>query len=141
VSDAIGDSATLSVTAQPSPTDIQVTGSANNASPPVGTLFSYTFQVKDDGPLPAAGVTFDEQPPSAISLGGATTDNGSCTADTGTGIVHCDIGNLAVGAQSDITIAGSSTTTGPFPDTATVTMTGPDTHPANNTVTVTVQPR
>ena len=42
--------------AQPGPTDIQVTGSSSNGSPQVGSSFSYTFQVKNNGPLPAADV-------------------------------------------------------------------------------------
>lgn len=141
VSDAVGDSAILSVTAQPGPTDIQVTGSSNNGSPPVGSSFSYTFQVKDNGPLAAAGVTFDDQLPAAITVGTSTTDNGSCTTSTATNSVHCDIGALAVGSQSDITISATPTTTGAFADTATVAMTGADTHAANNTVSVTVQPK
>lgn len=142
VSDAIGDSATLAVTAQAGPSDIQVTGSSNNSSPAVGSLFSYTFQVKNDGPLPVGGVAFDDQFPAAITVGSApTTDNGSCTAATAANSVHCDIGNLGVGQQADITITATPTTTGAFADTATVSMTAADTHPANNAVTVTVQPR
>jgi uncharacterized protein DUF11 len=70
-----------------------------------------------------------------------TSDNGACLADIGTGSVHCDIGDLAVGKQSDITITATPSTTRALPDTGTVVMTGADVHPANNTVTVTVQPR
>ena len=58
--EAIGDSVTLPVSVQPAPTDIQVTGSSNNGSPPVGGTFNYTFQVKDNGPQAASGVTFEE---------------------------------------------------------------------------------
>lgn len=38
----VGDSATLAVNVQPGPTDIQVTGSSNNGSPPVGSTFNYS---------------------------------------------------------------------------------------------------
>jgi len=141
-SDVVGDSVTATVTAQPGATDIQVTGSSNNGSPPVGSDFNYTFQVKNDGPLAAGGVTFDDQLPAVISLAAVpVTDNGSCIANTVTNSVHCDIGNLAVGSQSDITLTATATTTGVIADTATVGMTGADTHPANNTVAVSVQPR
>jgi uncharacterized repeat protein (TIGR01451 family) len=138
---SFGDSATLDVTAQPGPTDIQVTGSSNNGSPPVNGTFNYTFQVKDNGPLAAAGVTFDDQLPAGITVDGVTTDNGSCAADPATNSVRCDIGDLAVGRQSDITITATPGGTGVFVDTASVSMSGTDTHPANNTVSVTVQPR
>jgi large repetitive protein len=139
---SVGDSATLAVTAQPGPTDIQVTGSSNNGSPPVGSTFNYTFQVKNNGPLPAAGVTFDDPLPAAIALGSTlTVDNGTCAVDAAANSVHCDIGSLNVGQQSDITFSATPTAAGSFGNTATVAMTGTDTQPANNSVTVTVQPR
>jgi len=139
---SVGDSATLTVSAQAGPTDVQVTGSSNNGSPPVGSTFNYTFQVKNNGPLTAAGVTFDDPLPAAITLGGTlTVDNGSCAADAAANSVHCDIGNLGVGQQSTITFSATPTATGAFGNTATVAMTGTDTHPANDSVTVTVQPR
>jgi uncharacterized repeat protein (TIGR01451 family) len=138
----VGDSAMLAVTAEPGPTDIQVTGSSNNGSPAVGSTFNYTFQVKNNGPLPAAGVTFDDPLPAAIVLGSTlTVDNGTCAADAAANSVHCDIGNLDVGQQSDITFSATPTAAGAFGNTATVAMTGTDTHPTNDSVTVTVQPR
>jgi uncharacterized repeat protein (TIGR01451 family) len=139
---SVGDQATLTVNAQAGPTDVQVTGSSNNGSPPVGSTFNYTFQVKNNGPLPAAGVTFDDPLPAAIVLGSTlTVDNGSCAANAATNSVHCDIANLDVGQQSDITFSATPTAAGAFGNTATVAMTGTDTHPANDSVTVTVQPK
>jgi uncharacterized repeat protein (TIGR01451 family) len=138
----VGDSATITVIAQPGPTDIQVTGSTNNGSPPVGTTFTYTFQVKDNGPLPASGVTFDDTLPTAIVLGSSLTASiGTCTASAAANSVHCDLGNLGVGQQSVISYTASPTATGTFPDTATIAMVGPSTQPAHESVTVTVQPK
>lgn len=137
----IGDSVTLSVNVQPGPTDLQVTGSSNNGSPPVGSTFDYTFQVKDNGPLPAFGVTFDDALPASIRLLSVSVDVGSCTANTVANSVHCNIGSLAVGQQSTIVIAASPTAAGSVTDTATVAMSNPDTQTANNTVSVTVQPK
>jgi hypothetical protein len=68
-------------------------------------------------------------------------DNGTCAADAAANSVHCDIGNLGVGQQSDITFSATPTAAGAFGNTATVAMTGTDTHPANGSVTVTVQPK
>jgi len=139
---SVGDQATLTVNAQPGPTDLQVTGSSNNGSPPVGSTFNYTFQVKNNGPLPAAVVTFDDPLPAPITLGSTLTiDNGTCAADAAANSVHCDIGALGVGQQSTITFSATPTATGSFGNTATVAMTGMDPHPANNSVTVTVQPK
>jgi uncharacterized repeat protein (TIGR01451 family) len=141
-SDIIGDQATLTVNVQPGPTDIQVTGSSNNGSPPLGSTFNYTFQVKNNGPLPAGGVTFDDTLPASIHLvDNPAIDIGSCVANTGSNSVHCDIGNLGVGQQSTLSLSATPTTTGVFANTATVATTSPDIHPANNNVTVTVQPK
>jgi uncharacterized repeat protein (TIGR01451 family) len=136
------DSATLPVNALPGPTDIQVTGSSNTGSPPVGSRFNYTFQVKNDGPLPATGVTFDDPLPASVALvGTVTVDNGSCNANTVSNSVHCDIGDLGVGQQSDITFAATPTAAGVFGNTAKIAMTASDTHPANDQFAVTVQPK
>jgi uncharacterized repeat protein (TIGR01451 family) len=138
----IGDQVTLAVNVQPGPSDVQVTGSSNNGSPSVGSPFTYTFQVKDNGPLPAASVTFDDDvPPSVVLTGGLAVDTGSCTIFTATNSVHCDIGSLAVGQQATISYSATPTTVGVFANTASVATGGVDTNPANNEFTVTVQPK
>jgi uncharacterized repeat protein (TIGR01451 family) len=140
--ESFGDQATLPVTVQPAPTDVQVTGSSNNGSPARGSTFSYTFQVKDNGPQSAAGVTFDDSLPPAILLDSTLTiSSGTCTANPAANSVHCDIGALSTGQQSNITFTATPTATGTFGNTATAAFSGTDTNPANNSVTVTVQPR
>jgi uncharacterized repeat protein (TIGR01451 family) len=138
-----GDSVALPVNVQPGPTDIQVTGSSNAGSPTVGSTFNYTFQVKNNGPLPAFDVTLDDPLPASILLGGPITiDNGSCSDIVLANSVQCTISSLAVGQQSNISFAAKPTVAGVFGNTATVAMrAATDTHPANNSVTVTVQPK
>ncbi|MCL1868927.1 MAG: DUF11 domain-containing protein [Promicromonosporaceae bacterium] len=141
-SGTFGDSLNIPVTTLPAPTDVQVTGSSNNGGPQVGATFTYTFQVKDNGPTGASGVAFDTQLPPGLALAGtAAASLGTCTTDTTAGTVHCDIGNLNVGQQSVITFPATASAAGSFATTGTVTMTGTDSQPANNAVTVTVQPR
>jgi uncharacterized repeat protein (TIGR01451 family) len=141
-SDITGDQATLTVNVQPGPTDIQVTGSSNNGSPPLGGTFDYTFQVKNNGPIPAGGITLDDALPASIHLvGNPTIDVGSCTTNIALNSVHCDIGNLGVGQQSTISLAATPSASGVIANTATIDTTGTDSHPANNSVTVTVQPK
>jgi uncharacterized repeat protein (TIGR01451 family) len=136
------DAVTLPVNVQPGPTDIQVTGSASTGSPVVGDVFDYRFQVKNNGPQAAYGVTFDDTLPTAILLGSdLTTDNGVCSPNYATGAVHCDIGTLGVGQQSNIVFSAQPTAPGAFGDTASIAMLGMDTKPANNNSTVTVQPK
>jgi uncharacterized repeat protein (TIGR01451 family) len=133
--------AELAVPVAPGPTDVQVTGSSNNGSPPVGSPFTYTFQVKDNGPQGAAGVTFDDALPGTIALSSVTTSLGACTAGPTPGSIHCALGDLAVGQQATIAITAIPTATGPVTDVASIAAAGPDTQPANDTVGVTVQPR
>jgi uncharacterized repeat protein (TIGR01451 family) len=141
-SDIIGDQANLIVNVQPGPTDIQVTGSSNNGSPPLGGTFNCTFQVKNNGPIPAGGVTLDDALPAAVRLvADPAIDVGTCTTNTASNSVHRDIGNLGVGQQSTIFLAATPSAAGVVANTATVAMTGSDIHPANNSVTVTVQPK
>ncbi len=141
-SETVGDSVTLTVKVRSGTTDIEIAGSSNKGSPPLGSTFTYTFQVNDNGPLAASGVTFDDTLPASIHLVGDPTINiGSCVANAVSNDVHCDIGNLNVGQQSTISLSATPTASGAFGDTATVAMTGTDTHPANNNVTVTVQPK
>jgi uncharacterized repeat protein (TIGR01451 family) len=131
----------LSVTVAPGPTDLQISGSSNNGAPLVGSAFSYTFQVKDNGPQGASGVTFDDTLPATVSLTAFSTSLGTCVAGASPNSVHCDVGDLAVGQQSTIVVTAVATATGAATNTATVGMVGTDTHPANNSVGVTVQPR
>jgi uncharacterized repeat protein (TIGR01451 family) len=139
----VGDSASLSVNVTPGPTDIQVTGSSNNGSPSVGSTFDYTFQVKNNGPLPAYGVTFDDPLASPlITLGSLlSVSDGTCTVDVLANSVHCDIGNLGVGQQSVITFAATPHVTGSVADQGSAAMTGTDTQTSNNSAVVIVQPR
>jgi len=134
------NSLSLQIQANPGPTDIQVTGSSSTGSPPLGSTFSYTFQVKDNGPQGAYGVSFDDALPAALAVGGASTDTGTCSTDPLANSVHCDLGNLAVGAQAKIVVTAVAPAVSEIiTDTATIAMIGPDTHPANNSVSVTVQ--
>lgn len=136
-----GGEVLLPVTVQPAPTDLQVTGSSNNGGPAVGSPFTYTFQVKDNGPAAASGVSFDDTLPASIAPAGTPTitGGGSCTAAASS--VHCVADALGVGQQVTIAIPAEATATGSFANTATVAMAGTDSRPANNSVTVTVQPR
>jgi uncharacterized repeat protein (TIGR01451 family) len=110
---------------------------------PVGSTFDYTFQVKDNGPLPASGVTFDDPLPAPlITLDGiVSVYNGACTANVLSNSVHCDIGNLGVGQQSVITFSATPHITGSVGDQGSAAMTDTDTQPINNSAVVIVQPR
>jgi uncharacterized repeat protein (TIGR01451 family) len=130
----------LQVPVAPAPTDVQVTGSASTGSPALGSTFSYTYQVKDNGPWPAPGVILSDSLPASVGFVGVTTSTGSCTQTAGT--VSCMVGDLAVGSQATVTISvqapGMSQS---ITNTATVASGATDRQPSNNTVSVTVQTR
>jgi uncharacterized repeat protein (TIGR01451 family) len=125
-------------TVSPGPTDVQVTGSASTGSPARGAIFSYTFQVKNNGPLPAYAVSFSDPLPAEVGFSSVQTSVGSCLQAAGT--VSCALGDLAVGAQANIVITVvAPTSPATFINTASVTTASPDRQPSNNSVGVTVQ--
>jgi len=129
----------VTVQVAPAPTDVQVTGSASTGSPSRGATFSYTFQVKDNGPYSVADVAFSDPLPAQVSFVGASTDNGSAYTLTA-GTVSCDLGGLNVGQQVNVVITVvAPSVAGTFTNTATVTPSVSDTQPSNNSVSVTVQ--
>jgi len=71
----------------PAATDIQITGSASNGSPTVGSTFTYTYQIKNAGPWGTyGGLTFtDTLPPSLTFVGSAVTQ---ATLDRTTGQLY-----------------------------------------------------
>jgi uncharacterized repeat protein (TIGR01451 family) len=106
------DSVNYSIPVSSGRTDIQVTGSSNNCSPAVGSIFAYTFQVKDNGSQAAYDVTFDDPLPASITPVSISSDNGSCTVNAASNSVHCDIGLLGVGGQSNIVLTAVARATG-----------------------------
>lgn len=134
----------------PSPTDVQLGGSASNGSPPRGGNFTYTFQVKNAGPFTADAVTFTDTLPAVLPANGAavsfvlpptaiiTSPPASCTVTGQT--VSCEIGDMPVGSQATIVI---STTAPADPqtivNTASIATTTPDRNAANQSASVTVQ--
>jgi uncharacterized repeat protein (TIGR01451 family) len=130
----------LEVPVGPAATDVQVTGSASTGTPALGSTFSYTYQVKDNGPWPAPGVSFSNALPSSVGLIGISASTGSCTQTAGT--VICAFGDLAVGGQAVVTISVQAPDVAEsITNTATVASGATDRQPSNNTVSVTVQTR
>jgi uncharacterized repeat protein (TIGR01451 family) len=128
----------LVVPIDPAPTDVQVTGFASTGSPPAGSAFTYTFQVKNNGPAFAYGVTFDDALPSALAFAGVTSSAGKCAEQNGT--IDCALGDLPVGGQANVVITAiAPATPQTVTDTASVASTWGDTHPANDAVSVSVQ--
>jgi len=148
MNDDTADSTTIDIA--PSPTDVQVGGFASNGSPPRGGDFTYTFQVKNNGPFTADAVSFSDTLPAVLPVNSVTVSfvlppasvitspPASCTVTGQT--VSCDVGNMPVGSQATVVIG----TTAPLDpqtivNTASIASTTPDRNPANGSASVTVQ--
>ncbi len=135
--DGTSDFTTIDIA--PSPTDVQVGGFASNGSPPRGGDFTYTFQVKNNGPFIADAVSFTDTLPTVLPVGSVTASSGaSCTVTGQT--VSCDLGDMPVGSQATIvigTIAPADPQT--IVNTASIASATPDRNAANQSASVTVQ--
>ena len=122
--------------------DVQVTGFATTGSPTAGSQFGYVFQVKNNGPVAASGVTFsDTLPPGETYLGSANSATGLCSNNAGT--VSCSLGDLAVGASALVGVtldAPTGLTSGtPVSDIAAVASATADSNLNNNSFAVTIK--
>lgn len=125
----------------PAPTDVQVTGSSNNGSPPLGRAFTYTFQVKNNGPFATfGGVSFTDALPASLTFLGVSTNIGTCS---GGATVSCALGDLPVGGQATIQISVQAPLAPQtIANTASIALgQQTDRNPANDSVTVTVTPK
>jgi large repetitive protein len=122
--------------------DLQVTGFATTGQPKAGSQFGYVFQVKNNGPAVASGVTFsDALPAGETYLAAGNSVTGLCSNNAGT--VTCSLGDLASGASALVGItvdaptglvSGSQVT-----DTGTVASATSDGNQRNNAFPVTVK--
>src|SRR5262249_46782950 len=84
------------------------------------------------GPSPATGVTITHQIAAGLTPGNVTATRGSCTTSA-SGLVSCSVGDLPAGASMTVTIGVTAAATGTLQSTASVSGSGTDSAPANNT--------
>jgi uncharacterized repeat protein (TIGR01451 family) len=89
---------------------------------------TYTVTVANAGPSPATNVVLTDTLPAGVTFVSATAP---CTQTGGT--VTCNLGTLASGANSVITIVITPTAAGTLNNSATVAAAEPDPNAANNT--------
>lgn len=111
---------------------LTATKTASVSNPTPGTSFTYTVTATNSGRTPLLDATLSDPMPSGITATAATASTGTCTVAAGQ--VDCDLGDLAIGANSTVTInatVGSAATDGQaFANTATVTGQVPEWDPA-----------
>ncbi len=140
----LNNTASFTTTLAPPPTiastDIQVTGAAQNGGPAVGTVDTFTWQIKDNLSITANGVTFSTTLPPALQFGSVTTNLGSCAGPApGTaGTVTCSAPSIGGGQTMIVIVNVTVAASGTIPVTGSAKFNGPDTNPANNSFTVTI---
>ena len=131
-------SAELIMPIAPAPTDVQITGFASTGSPTLGSTYTYTFQVKDNGAWPAPAVVFADTIPASLTYVAVSSTIGSCSQAAGT--VSCAFGDMTVGAQANVVITVQAPSTAQtIMDVASVSMGVTDRQASNDSVAVAVQ--
>ena len=128
------DSASTNVTVV-SPTADLAIGLVDSPDPLLlGNYLTYTITVSNGGPATATGVIADDTLPPAVNFISATPVNNYTVA--GGVVTFTNLGNLASGAQTVVTVTVQPTTVGTISDTATCHSGVIDLHKANNSATV-----
>jgi uncharacterized repeat protein (TIGR01451 family) len=106
----------------------------NDSPDPVnfGSNLTYTITVRNNGEIPATGVTLTDTRPAGAPLMSANSTAGTCT---GTLPIICNIGTLNGGASATVTIVVTAPPTRTLTNTATASLNETDALPANNTAT------
>jgi uncharacterized repeat protein (TIGR01451 family) len=133
-------SATTSITAPQTTTDVQVTGSSANGGPAVGSADTFTWQIKNSGAQDANALSFTITMPPGETFASASTSVGSCTGPAAgtSGTITCTAPSLAAAATMIVTENVTVTQAGSLANTGTASFSGTDTNPANNGFTVTL---
>ncbi len=99
----------------------------------VNSTLTYTVYINNTGPEPATGVRLNYTPPAGVTLVSASSFSGRCSV---TSTVVCEQGNVGIGttASSIVTIVVKPTVAGTLTSTFSVSTTGIESNPANNSV-------
>ncbi|HKN56121.1 MAG TPA: sortase [Amycolatopsis sp.] len=102
------------MTAISSQADVVVTKVASSGTVVTGSNVTFTVTAHNGGPSVATGVQVTDVLPAGLTLVSATPATGTYTSGTGV----WDIGSLASGASTTLTVVATVTTTGPVTNTA-----------------------
>ncbi|HUJ12239.1 MAG TPA: autotransporter-associated beta strand repeat-containing protein [Thermoanaerobaculia bacterium] len=116
--------------------DLSITNTPSAAPYGTGQPITYTIVVNNRGAVDATAVTVTDVLPAGATFTSATPTQGTCS---GTTTVTCSIGTLVSGASATISLTiDLPSTPGTVSDTATVSSSNPDSNPANDSATATV---
>jgi uncharacterized repeat protein (TIGR01451 family) len=140
----VNNTANLStaITAPPTTTDLQVTGSPQNGGPTSGptTTDAITWQIRNAQNAPANSVIFTATLPAGLPFNSLSTSAGTCsTPPVGSvGTITCTAPTVAAGQAMIVTVNFSVPAAGTLSSTGHASFNGTDTNTPNNTFTVTL---
>jgi uncharacterized repeat protein (TIGR01451 family) len=111
--------------------DLAITKTADRNPAPVDLNFNYNITVSNTG-TPASNTVMTDPLPSQVTLTASTTSQGSCSYNSGTNTVTCNLGTVIAGAPVNIRLTVKPRSEGTLNNTATVTTTDTDSNPGNN---------
>jgi uncharacterized repeat protein (TIGR01451 family) len=130
------------ITAPPTTTDLQVTGSPQNGGPTSGptTTDAITWQIKNAQNAPANAVVFTATLPAGLPFASLSTSAGACSAPPAGsgGTITCTAPTVAAGQAMIVTVNFSVPAAGVLSSTGHASFNGTDTNTPNNTFTVTL---
>jgi len=104
------DETTTTVTGVTPEADLNVVKTDSPDPIRAGDELTYTVTVTNDGPEESTDVVLTDMLPSNINFVSATPEQGSCSEETG--IVNCNLGNIASGSSVNIIIVVNPLTNG-----------------------------
>ncbi len=129
------DSVDVTVSAPTAPPDLQVGVSGLPGTMTVGQQADVTFTVTNNsGTNSASNVQLSGMLPAGVQILAATT-SGSGTLTENNGVLTGDLGTLAPGASTMVTLTELATTSGTVNETATATSSSGDSDTSNNSAT------
>jgi uncharacterized repeat protein (TIGR01451 family) len=122
-----------SVMVNPASADLAILSSAVPAQTGLGSLFSYSFVITNQGPDTASGVTFSDTLPAGLAVAATALSQGALVRSGNT--VVGQLGDLAHGATAQVIIGVQALAPGPWTNRATVSSLVADLQLADNFAT------
>ncbi len=119
----------------PTTPDVAISKTADRNPAPVEFNFNYNITVTNTG-SPASNVVVTDPLPSQVTLTASTTSQGTCSYDTPSKTVTCNLGTVSAGSPVNIQLTVKPRSEGTLNNTATVTTTDTDSNPNNNSASV-----
>ncbi len=124
--------------------DLQISGSASTGSPDPGSVYTYSFLVKNSGPSSATNVVLSDMVPAGTTPNLAMIQGGNTPCPMwgdldGSSTWRCDLGTIAKGGQTTVIVSVVAPEVAQtITNTASVASAVADPKPTNNASTVSV---